>query len=1646
MSRMDQEEQDYRTGIETKVQELEANGNYLIQRIFYFCFITAGIDTDSPEYQSLYSDLSILSADQPESFHTPVIEAVSAIAGEEAGAIIQYISTHMTEYPYAQGFYRRPFRTRTNATNLAHMLFKIKILLRAQANHFSLQDYLTKPDYQSERLHWFSNIIPDWIAYELDCGQGWAEVALKEIIYGENQTALLKRAMIQGILMSHRMDLYEMIGNLLVAARLQEGLRQSITEVMDTCTLQASLYLMRIILDYDLIRYSSVVRALGTWTGMGLEAANQRVAGQLMEQAYKALTDEEQRIAWISSKNANQIYLSLWATAVIEEEDLLDRIQYLMKQGELYQKIVAQYVLANSQNESVRFEIARLCLNESDPELLYWIIRNYSFDYEYAWVENVESRERILSINRMPALDDKQVRKVEFENFKAILRVPVKEKSGQSGVLDFIQFDYQVDQVLRKMMYLTAYDMDEEWIEDLIEFSDLMSSSLRGDLINYFVSTPQSSAQRSFVFTSLSDKYVPNREIALLKMKRLHLNDTELIQVEDMLKLKTGSLRQNAIRILLEQPEAKLNNCLIRLLDAKGELQRLAGLELLTELNQDPKRESQYENLRHLTSKISTPTPKEKQMLEKLNQQFSYTVENGFGLFNPEETEEWLLEKTDNSNVSNEQIFPLTFERASAFLSGLDELIHEWRNTEYETEFYGRKETVLLGVRLQTLTYEGYSNPNPIYNDNFEMESKLNNYPLSELWHNYLINSGLNSQELMQLYYCMDYDTMIQTKLIGNEQKKNLELMFPLKVIQKIQNLYSRLHYSHQVKTLVNAYFMDSERSDAFEIANQALIKRIVNGVNELSTMDKPIIFILTYPWLSILRSRVYNEDTFRSFFRTAYQYDVLKQRIKESEYSVLQWDEYIRAYTLNIINDNELCKYLLIRDIRTNMRNLTSPQDFLMNNNAKWIALRERIVARLLDIELARGDLKTAASVYTMSFGRIEGMEYFIRILTSLGGETFIRGYIYGYSNDHINKKDSLSHLLKICYPLESDDELKLEQILHGTGITERHLLEAAMYAPQWIDIIAKHLNWEGLRSAAWYFHAHVNETFSAEKETIVAHYSPITPEEFNDGAFDVKWFKEAYCALGEKRFKLLYDCAKYISVGANHRRSQLFADAVLGQLQLEEMKLSVADKRNKEHLLAYSLIPLDPIQENDLRERFEFIQLFLKQSQGYGAQRRASEAIMSAIAFDNLARSAGYADVTRLTWDMEARKLENLGMLFEPHPLDEVTNVRLTIDEFGNTEVEFTSKGKTLKSVPARFKKDNYVVELKEVKSDLTEQYRRAKRELERSMVEEICFTVRELSAIYKNPIIEPLLRTLVFKVGDQLGYFLITSDNLKSLKEPSGSTYELSDPDEITIAHPFHLYESGQWSKYQQDLFDNGIRQPFKQVFRELYLTNSDEQSGIMSSRRYAGYQVQPRKTVALLRGRGWTVSYEDGLQKVSFQKNVITTLYAMADWFSPADTEAPTLETLEFIDRTTYTPIPLDKISSILFSETMRDIDLVISSAHVGGVDPEASLTTIELRNVIVRESMRLLKLDNVKLEGNYALIDGKLGEYAVHLGSGIAFKQGSGALNIIPVHSQHRGRIFLPFLDEDPRTAEVLSKVVLLAEDHKIKDPQILVQL
>ena len=100
----------------------------------------------------------------------------------------------------------------------------------------------------------------------------------------------------------------------------------------------------------------------------------------------------------------------------------------------------------------------------------------------------------------------------------------------------------------------------------------------------------------------------------------------------------------------------------------------------------------------------------------------------------------------------------------------------------------------------------------------------------------------------------------------------------------------------------------------------------------------------------------------------------------------------------------------------------------------------------------------------------------------------------------------------------------------------------------------------------------------------------------------------------------------------------------------------------------------------------------------------------------------------------------------------------------------------------------------------------------------------------------------------------------------------------------------------------------------------------------------------------------------------------------------------------------------------------------------------------MRTSLLRETCALLRLQNVRIKDAHALVDGRLGNYSVHLGSATVHRMPGGAICLVAVPAEHRGRLFLPFADDDPRTAEVISKTILLARDSEIQDPTILEQL
>ena len=913
-------------------------------------------------------------------------------------------------------------------------------------------------------------------------------------------------------------------------------------------------------------------------------------------------------------------------------------------------------------------------------------------------------------------------------------------------------------------------------------------------------------------------------------------------------------------------------------------------------------------------------------------------------------------------------------------------------------------------------------------------------YPLPEVWEKWFRNSGLTARDLFII------------SLIGEPKIEKLIPAYEELIPHSLENFYQcRIPLLEIINALrlIHPFFEQNEFllgicTRVFASLDDSVLKskpentrhydyQAGNGWQKLTIYNSFFYKLNAAELADNLVKDYWNLANWRQF----------SGRAENIEFTYPTLTTFCRAFEQKIISEDEMLRGIMKPDsIRTLSAKTVRSNEFNYYERFPFLKpMFRKVREHILDIELKRGDSATEVSPLAASLGRIFGANRFVELLVGLGKTPLNRGYYYG---NNFDKQVLFSSLLKNCYPAQTDTWESFEKSVKSGKISETKLLEAAVYAPQWQKFVSHFLQWKGLDTAIWWMHAHTKNSASSERnaeaESEIAKYSSVDLADFKNGAVDKDWFLKVLKEMGKARWETLYDAAKYISDGNGHRRARLYADVISGVLKLKEVTQKIAEKRDQDYLRIYGLVPLSKANTaKDVLNRYDFIQKFKKESRRFGSQKQASEALAVRIALENLARNAGFADPLRLSWAMETKQVgEILSQATEIQAGN--TTVKLSIDEEGKAEIIITKNEKILKAVPAILKKDARLAELNEHKKTLREQFSRSRKSLEEAMIRGDKFSASELINLFGHPVISKHLEKLVFITENGHGFY-----RNEKLKAANGKETELAATDEISIAHCVDLQKSADWSDYQRFCFDNELKQPFKQVFRELYLPTADELKEESISRRYAGHQVQPKQTVALLKTRGWKVDYGEGLQKVFHREGFAAKMYAMADWFSPADVESPTLETVVFENLKDYKNRPFKAINPRIFSEVMRDIDLVVSIAHAGGVDAEASHSSVEMRSVLLRETLRLFKLENVEIIGNHAKIKGKAGEYSVHLGSATVHRAGQ-YLSILPIHSQQRGRLFLPFADDDPKSAEVIAKVLLLARDHEIQDPTILRQI
>ena len=216
---------------------------------------------------------------------------------EEYRSSFLYIIDKLNQFPFSYGWNRRTVRTKDYRPSVRQAFSILKAYENLQYCKVPVEDYIygrmDEETLDYVRHGWgFERYFSYIYAAEIDRGNKKVIHALKDLILSENNTAYLNREMILGIIRSDNRELHKLLGDLLLAARLQEGLRQSICEAMDEGTREAFLVLFEVIEKNNLIRYSSVRRAVCTWIGIFGENSVDRLTDNMLSLMGQCLRDE----------------------------------------------------------------------------------------------------------------------------------------------------------------------------------------------------------------------------------------------------------------------------------------------------------------------------------------------------------------------------------------------------------------------------------------------------------------------------------------------------------------------------------------------------------------------------------------------------------------------------------------------------------------------------------------------------------------------------------------------------------------------------------------------------------------------------------------------------------------------------------------------------------------------------------------------------------------------------------------------------------------------------------------------------------------------------------------------------------------------------------------------------------------------------------------------------------------------------------------------------------------------------------------------------------------------------------------------------------------------------------------------------------
>ena len=310
-------------------------------------------------------------------------------------------------------------------------------------------------------------------------------------------------------------------------------------------------------------------------------------------------------------------------------------------------------------------------------------------------------------------------------------------------------------------------------------------------------------------------------------------------------------------------------------------------------------------------------------------------------------------------------------------------------------------------------------------------------------------------------------------------------------------------------------------------------------------------------------------------------------------------------------------------------------------------------------------------------------------------------------------------------------------------------------------------------------------------------------------------------------------------------------------------------------------------------------------------------------------------------------------------------------------------------------------------------------------------------------------------------------------------------------VRLVHPV-LLDAAELQRLRSLADGLRIAQPVRQLWRETFRVSTAERESGSESARYAGHVLRFKQCYGLARSRGWAGGFlyngydggQDAIAHKDYQRAGLQASWVIeeADISGPLgpgggyDTGGPTVElcltgeiAFSALDDMVPVPVPLADVPAEVFSETMRDVDLIVSAATVAN-DP-AWIARYSGRRVLDAywdrmaaggtDSLRAARRevlasvygtpgDRYTLTDTHLEVRGSLARYRIDLATANVRMEPSGKwLSFDSRPPQHAYRYAwqqISALDDDEILHRILVRAAILADDELLASRKLLRQI